>query len=92
MYKMNDKTKHVIVGLLVGLTALPISYFCGLWWALLITLVLGTIIFVWKEINDKYKPNPTGFDKADLQADFLGWIGGAILSFFIHGIIQILLI
>jgi hypothetical protein len=89
---MNDKTKHLLVGLLVGLAALPISYFFGLWWALLITLVFGTIIFVAKEINDVYKQNPTGFDKADLQADFYGWIGGAILSFFIHGIIQILLI
>jgi hypothetical protein len=85
----NDKTKHVIVGSCFGLLTLPISYFTGLWWALLITLVFGTIVFVAKEINDKYKPNPTGFDKADLQADFYGWISGAILSFFIHGIIQI---
>ena len=86
---MNDKIKHFIVGSCFGLLTLPISHFLGLWWALLITLVLGTIIFILKEINDVYKPNPTGFDKADLQADYLGWIAGAILSFFIHGIIQI---
>jgi len=86
----NDKLQHFGVGIFIGLLTLPISTFCGLWWALLITLVLGTIIFVAKEINDKYKPNPTGFDKADLQADFYGWISGAILSFFIHGVIQII--
>ena len=89
---MNDKTKHLLVGLLVGLAALPISYFFGLWWALLITLVFGTIIFVAKEINDVYKQNPTGFDKADLQADFYGWIAGAILSFIAYHGIQILLL
>ena len=86
---MNDKTKHFAVGLLVGLAALPISYFTGLWWALLITLVIGTIIFVWKEINDKYKPNPTGFDKADLFVDYLGFGIGFGSAGFIHGIIKL---
>ena len=94
---MNDKAKHFAVGLLVGLAALPISTFCGLWWALLITLVFGSIIFVGKEISDKfdinfwfYKHKMTGFDKIDLVADYLGWLSGAIVSYFIWGIIQII--
>ena len=89
---MNDKAKHFAVGSLIGLLTLPISYFCGLWWALLITLVLGTIIFVGKEINDIYKPNPTGFDKLDLFADYIGLIAGWIISFIVYNSIQIFLL
>ena len=89
---MNDKTKHFIVGGLIGLLTLPISYFCGLWWALWIVCFCSLPIFIGKEIFDVYKPNPTGFDKMDLLADYLGLIAGAIISFFIHGIIQIIFI
>jgi VanZ family protein len=86
----NDKLQHFAVGLLVGLAALPISYFTGLWWALWIVCFCSLPIFIGKEIFDVYKPNPTGFDKMDLLADYIGLVGGAILSFFIHGIIQII--
>lgn len=82
---MKDKINHLIVGAVLGIA----TYFSGHW---LLGFVLATIVFVLKEVYDCIKPLPTGFDKADLQADFLGWIAGAILSFFIHGIIQILLI
>ena len=42
----------------------------------MIGFLISTIIFVVKEICDKYKKNPTGFDLADLFADYIGFAGG----------------
>ena len=49
------------------------------------SLIFSSIIFIGKEIYDKYKPNPTGFDKLDLFCDYVGWGIGV----FIAGIIMI---
>lgn len=87
---MNDKTKHVICGAVIGLLSLPLSLFTGLWWAYLIVAGFATFIFVGKEIYDVYKPYPTGFDKMDLEADYIGLIVGFIISFLIFNIIGII--
>lgn len=80
---LNDKQKHVRVAAVIGLATLPVAFIhnIGFWWALLIMLIIGTIAFVGKEIVDKYKPNPTGFDRMDLVADFAGFACGAIVAF-----------
>ena len=85
-----DKLKHFIVGAALGLLTFPTSYFTGLWWALIISLISCSFIFVFKEIWDVYKPKPTGFDKQDILADYSGWISGAIISFIVYNAIQII--
>ena len=91
---MNDKTKHTLLAAVIGLTTLPIAFYksIGFWWALLIMLIIGTMASVGKEINDKYKPQPTGFDRMDLVADFLGFACGAIVAFLVYYGWQIILI
>ena len=39
---------------------------------LLHTILIASFIFIAKEVYDKYKPNPTGFDWLDLLFDYLG--------------------
>lgn len=53
-----------MVGLAFGLLylILPILY----------TVLIASVFFIGKEVWDKYKPNPTGFDWLDLVADYLG--------------------
>ena len=64
-YVRADLFKHFIVSALI---CLILIIFLPSWAAGLITLGIGII----KEIYDKYKKNPTGFDIADLIADIIG--------------------
>jgi len=85
--KMNDKTKHFLVGAAFGLSALPLSYVLPFWWVLTITFWFSSVVFFGKE----YKDIPTtGFDKMDLLADYLGLAAGYIVAFFAWGVIQIM--
>lgn len=59
-----DYILHFAVGLSFGLLYL-IS-------PLLHTILIASVIFIAKEVYDKYKPNPTGFDWLDLVADYIG--------------------
>ena len=81
MYK--DKLLHAIVGAAFGVA----TYFSGYW---LIGFVLSTIVFVLKEVYDCIKPLPTGFDKVDLTADYIGLLIGFWIAGMLHGIINIL--
>lgn len=83
----NDKLKHFIVGLILGLLTLPISWQTGFTWAAVITLFCGSIIFVGKEMYDERKKYPTGFDKRDLLADYMGLFIGYVIVFVIKWII-----
>lgn len=47
---------------------------------LISNFIASSVVFIGKEIYDKYKPNATGFDKVDLFADYLGWGIGVWLS------------
>lgn len=69
-----DKIFHFIVGLVFGLS----YYFIALW-----SFVFGSIAFLGKEVYDKYKPNPTGFDWCDIIADYLGFATGLIIAILI---------
>ena len=75
---MNDKVKHIIVGVGLG----SISYFIG--WK--IGLGVSSVVFVGKEVWDIYKKNPTGFDWWDLAADLLGWVVGFVGMSLIFGV------
>lgn len=86
---MNDKTKHTLVGLIFGLLTLPLSWAVSLIWAYVITFLAANIVFIGKEIYDKYKPRPTGFDRVDLAADYGGLFAGYCLTFLILGIMQL---
>ena len=55
---------HFLVGLALGLLYLVLS--------LLFTVLIASVIFIGKEVWDKYKPQPTGFDWLDLLADYIG--------------------
>lgn len=46
------------------------------WWAWLPLVV----VFVMKELYDKYKPDATGFSLKDLALDFIGGAAGFILA------------
>ncbi len=59
-----DYILHFMVGLAFGLLYLILS--------LLHTVLIASVVFIGKEVWDKYKPNPTGFDWLDLIADYLG--------------------
>ena len=84
---MNDKTKHFLVGMAFGMSALPLIYVLPFWWVLAVTLIGSAIVFFGKEILDR---TTTGFDKTDLLADYLGLFAGYIVALFVWGIIQIL--
>ena len=59
-----DYILHFGVGLALGLPYLILP--------LLYTVLIASVIFIGKEVYDKYKPNPTGFDWLDLAADYSG--------------------
>ena len=61
-----DYILHFAVGVSLGLLylILPIPH----------TMLIASVIFIAKEVYDKYKPVPTGFDWLDLLADYLGLI------------------
>ena len=60
----SDYILHFGVGLAFGLPYLLIP--------LLHTALIASVVFIAKEVYDKYKPNPTGFDWLDLFFDYLG--------------------
>ena len=66
-----DKLLHGLVGLAFGL----LYAYIGFW-----SLIFGTIVFFNKEIYDKYKPNPTGFDWLDIAADYAGLLIGLLIT------------
>ena len=66
-----DKLLHVLVGFAFGL----VYAYIGFW-----SLTFGTIVFFYKEIYDKYKPNPTGFDWWDIAADYAGLLIGLLIT------------
>ena len=66
-----DKLLHGLVGFAFGLVYAYIG-----WWS----LIFGTIVFFSKEIYDKYKPNPTGFDWWDIAADYAGLLIGLLIT------------
>ena len=86
---MNDKTKHVIIGAIFGVLSLPLSLLIGMANSYAAIAVIATFVFIMKEWYDTIKPTPTGFDKMDLVADYIGLFAGFILTFFIWGLIQI---
>ena len=78
----NDKLLHLVVGFLFGAA----TYASQMWG---LGLLISTLVFVGKEVFDKYKPHPTGFDKADLFVDYLGFGLGFGSAGFVHGIIKL---
>ena len=80
----NDKQKHLLVGFLSGVLYSPVVFLWDINSAIISNMIASSVLFIGKEIYDKYKPNPTGFDKVDLFADYLGWgIGVWISSIFL---------
>ena len=59
-----DLKLHFMVGSALGLLYLILP--------LLNTVLIASVVFIAKEVYDKYKPNPTGFDWLDLLADYIG--------------------
>ena len=60
----HDLILHFMVGLAFGLLYLILP--------ILHTVLIASVIFIGKEVWDKYKPQPTGFDLLDLLADYIG--------------------
>lgn len=60
----SDYILHFGGGLIFGLPYLILP--------LLHTVLIASVVFIGKEVWDKYKPNPTGFDWLDLVVDYLG--------------------
>ena len=60
-----DKIYHFVVGAIFGIFTI--------WIPIIWVLIFATIIFFNKEIYDKYKPQPTGFDWWDILADYVGF-------------------
>ena len=69
----NDKQKHLIVGAIIGVMYSPVVFLLDINTAIISNFIASSVVFIGKEIYDKYKPNATGFDKVDLFADYLGW-------------------
>ena len=76
----NDKQKHLIVGAIIGFLYFPVVFLWDINAAIISNFIVSSALFIGKEFYDKYKPNPTGFDKVDLFADYLGWGIGVWLS------------
>ena len=74
--KLNDKQKHMIVGAIMGFLYFPAVFLWDINAAIISNFIVSSMMFIGKEIYDKYKPNATGFDKVDLFADYLGWCVG----------------
>lgn len=88
---MTDKQKHFSVGFLFAVLIVPLTYFFDFHAVVAWDFAISSMVFIGKEIYDSYKPQPTGFDKADLFCDYLGWLFGVIVAFWIVGLIHILL-
>ena len=86
---MNDKTKHVIIGAIFGVLSLPLSLLIGMANSYAAMAVIATFVFFTKEWYDTIKPMPTGFDKMDLVADYLGLAVGFIIAFIGKWIIEV---
>ena len=71
--KLNDKQKHLLVGAIMGFLYSPVVFLWDINAAIISNFIASSVVFIGKEIYDKYKPNATGFDKVDLFADYLGW-------------------
>ena len=71
--KLNDKQKHLLVGFVCGLLYFPLVFIWDINAVIISNFVGSSVLFIGKEVYDKYKPTPTGFDKVDLLADYLGW-------------------
>ena len=67
-----DKIKHFLVGLFFGVIIYITDCF-------VLGLIASLLIFIGKEIYDKYKINSTGFDLYDLLADLTGLIVGFLI-------------
>ena len=78
--KLSDKQKHLLVGFVCGVLYSPVVFLWDINSAIISNLIASSALFIGKEFYDKYKPNPTGFDKVDLFADYLGWGIGVWLS------------
>ena len=87
---MNDKTKHFIVGSVAGIATLPFSFVVGFTNAVVAVFLIASLIFFSKELYDKIKPLPTGFDKMDLIADYIGLATGYIISYIVYFTIKII--
>ncbi len=59
-----DLKSHFMVGFAFGLPYMTLP--------LLHTVLIASVVFIGKEVWDKHKPNPTGFDWLDLASDYLG--------------------
>ncbi len=82
--KLTDKQKHLVVGFILGFLYFPIVFIWDINEAIISNFIASTIIFISKEIYDKYKPNATGFDSVDMFADYLGWgVGVWVGSLFV---------
>jgi len=77
---MTDKLKHFLAGAFFGALAFPLSFFIAIDTAILVSLIVGSIVFVGKEVFDKYKEQPTGFDANDLFFDYFGWLIGVLFG------------
>lgn len=88
---MTDKQKHFSVGFLFAVLIAPLTHFFDFNAVVGWDFAISTVVFFGKEAYDKYKPQPTGFDKVDLFCDYLGWFGGCIFAFWIVGLIHIIL-
>lgn len=87
---MSDKIKHIIVGFTLAVLIVPLTYFFDFNAVVGWDFAISSVVFIGKEIYDKYKPQPTGFDKADLFCDYLGWLFGVIVAFWIVGIAYVI--
>lgn len=85
---MNDKIKHIIVGGVAGIATLPLAFITGFANAFVAVFLLSSVVFFWKEYLDTIKPNPTGFDKVDLVADYMGLFIGYVVAFIIYALIR----
>ena len=59
-----DKIYHFVIGAIFGIFTI--------WLPVVVVLIAATFVFFNKEIYDKYKPQPTGFDWWDILADYVG--------------------
>ena len=60
-----DKIYHFVIGAIFGIFTI--------WLPVVAVLIAATFVFFNKEIYDKYKPQPTGFDWWDILADYVGF-------------------
>ena len=85
---MNDKIKHIIVGAMLAVLIVPLTYFFDFNAVVVWNFLISSVVFIGKEIKDR---KTSGFDKVDLFCDYLGWFGGVIVAFWIVGLIHIFL-